>query len=610
MMELAAVFRMRRCARAWRALAYSVLAILVAAGLGFLALRAAGPVSDQEPSAAQVGAASITYAEFRRLLAAGDIASGSLAGQILKLRTKEGRSAVTHVPPNAEANVADGLIQAGADLVVEPPDPHLAGSLINAAVGIVLLVVLVIFLRRSGLNPLSAGRSRAKMIPPGSNTVMFANVAGVDEAKAELEEIVRFLKDPEHFSRLGGRIPKGVLLSGPPGTGKTLLARAIAGEAGVPFFTDAGSAFTEMFVGIGASRVRDLFTRAKKSAPCIVFIDEVDAVGGARGLAQSHGDNDKTLNQLLIEMDGFEAATGVIVIAATNRPDLLDSALLRPGRFDRHVAVSAPDLNGRRAILDVHTKRLRLDAGIDLDTVARGTPGFSGAELANLANEAALLAAGRGLAAIDMDCFEAAKDKVLMGIERPTLALSDDERRIAAYHEAGHALVAHCLPSSDPIHKVTIMPRGQTLGMVVRLPEGDRASLTRAKLEADLAVAMGGRVAEELVMGRGGTTTGAAADIKLATRIARRMVVEWGMSDALGPLTYVDPEDGIVPTGETARRVDAEIKRIVEDAKRCALRILESQRSTLDAVAGALIARETLTGAEITAMTRAAARSS
>jgi len=587
--------------------------LLVAAGLGFLFARSVyAPSATDDRSSTRDRNANVPYSEFRRLLTHGDVASASLSGQILTLRTTAGQHLATLVPSNSESNVADALIRAGADFTVEASDPNLAAALFNTASGVLLLALVASFIKWSGLNPLATRRSRAKKVTQGANRVTFADVAGVDDAKAELREIVQFLKDPKFFSRLGGQIPKGVLLSGPPGSGKTLLARAVAGEAGVAFFTDAGSAFTEMFIGVGAARVRDLFKRAKKNAPCIVFIDEVDAVGSVRGHVRNHGDNDKTLNQLLVEMDGFEPAAGVIVVAATNRPELLDSALLRPGRFDRHIAVTAPDLNGRRDILNVHTRKLHLGDNVDLDVVARGTPGFSGAELANLANEAALLAAGLGLASIDMRCFEAAKDKVLMGSERPSLALSEEERRVTAYHEAGHALVALYTPASDPIHKATIMPRGQALGMVVRLPKGDRSSLTRAKLEADLAVAMGGRVAEELVMGSGGTTTGAAVDIKQATRIARRMVMQWGMSDALGPLAYVDLEDGAEPAGETARLIDFEVKRIVEDAKDRAHAMLESRRDELDAVAAALLDRETLTAAEIVeaieraAMSRAA----
>ncbi|HKX10447.1 MAG TPA: ATP-dependent zinc metalloprotease FtsH [Stellaceae bacterium] len=585
------------------------LTLIVVAGLFAYAFVYSGVQSGRsaaEPPATQASPGNIPFSDLKRLLADGEIASSSLRGQVLVLHKKNGEVLTARVPLPGQGRVADSLVEAGVDVSVEPTGPYIDGSLLSAAIWILFFVLAFILMKRSGINPMRVGRSRATMIPPDANSVKFEDVAGIDEAKAELDEIVQFVRQPERFSRLGGKIPKGVLLSGPPGTGKTLLARAIAGEAGVPFFSDAGPGFTEMFIGVGAARIRDLFKRAKKHAPCIVFIDEIDAVGGVRGRARSHGEDDKTLNQLLVEMDGFEPSIGVIIIAATNRPELLDSALLRPGRFDRHVAVGLPDINGRRKILQVHTRKLRLDDAVDLNVIARGTPGFSGAQLANLANEAALLASGRRLPSITMACFEIAKDKVLMGSERPSLTLSETARRVTAYHEAGHALVAIHSPASDPIHKATIMPRGNALGMVVRLPEDDQACLTRDKLEADLAVAMGGRVAEEIAMGPGGTTTGAATDIKQATRIARRMVVEWGMSDALGPLAYTDAEDGVQPTGETARVVDAEVKRIVEDAERRARLILEARRQELEAIAQALCERETLTAADIRAVAAAA----
>jgi len=544
----------------------------------------------------------ISYSEFRRLLSRGEIVSGSLNDRILSLRTASGREVTSRVPQNGEPEAVERLIAAGAEVSVAPEFSGAWQLLINLFIALLVVGIFLFFLARNGVNPLAAGRSRANKVKQPAKGVSFADVAGNDEAKADLSQLVQFLKDSQRFSKLGGRIPKGVLLSGPPGTGKTLLARAVAGEAGVPFFTDAGPSFTEMFVGVGAARVRDLFKRAKREAPCIVFIDEIDAVGGERGRSRSHGEDDKTLNQLLVEMDGFDPNAGVIVIAATNRPELLDSALLRPGRFDRHVVIAAPDLSGRRAILDVHTRTLKLAGNVDLAKLARGTPGFSGADLANLANEAALLAASSGLDVVDMACFEQAKDKVLMGSERASLVLSEAERRLTAYHEAGHALVALHSPESDPVHKATIVPRGRALGMVVRLPEADRFALTRGKLEAELAVALGGRVAEEMVMGPAGTTTGAAADIKHATRIARRMVVEWGMSEALGPLAYVDAEAGIEPQGATARIIDEEIKRILDHAKQHARDIIETHRHELDAVATALLEQETLTASELQAL--------
>ena len=585
---------------------------MFAAGLLFAAIGGGlvyAPIFGGEASLKRVSA-EISYSEFRRLLSQKEIASGSLNGGTLYLRTTQGHELTTRIPANTEPEATERMLEAGAEISVAPETPDIRQTVTNIVLGVLFIGFALLVMARSGMNPLAAGRTRATLVGRVTNVVSFADVAGSDEAKSELTQLVQFLKDPNRFSRLGGRIPKGVLLSGPPGTGKTLLARAVAGEAGVPFFSDSGSTFTEMFVGVGSARVRDLFKRAKRQAPCIVFIDEIDAMGGERGRSRSHGEDDKTLNQLLVEMDGFDPNAGVIVIAATNRPELLDSALLRPGRFDRYVVVSTPDLSGRRSILDVHTRKLKLGPDVDLERVARGTPGFSGAELANLANEAALLAAGSGRTAIDMSCFEQAKDKVLMGGERNSLVLSDSERRLTAYHEAGHALVALHSPESDPIHKATIMPRGRALGMVVRLPDGDHFSLTRAKLEAELAVAMGGRVAEEMVMGPSGITTGAAVDIKQATRIARRMVVEWGMSEALGALAYVDSEAGIEPQGATARIIDEEIKCIVDAAKRRAWHILESHRQELDAVASALLERETLTLSDIQALTVDANRAS
>ena len=408
----------------------------------------------------------------------------------------------------------------------------------------------------------------------------FDDVAGIDEAKQELEEIVEFLKDPQKFQRLGGKIPKGVLLVGPPGTGKTLTARAVAGEANVPFFTISGSDFVEMFVGVGASRVRDMFEQGKKNAPCIIFIDEIDAVGRHRGAGLGGGNDEReqTLNQLLVEMDGFEANEGVILIAATNRPDVLDPALLRPGRFDRQVVVPNPDVLGREKILKVHMRKVPLAPDVEARIIARGTPGFSGADLANLVNEAALLAARAGKRVVGMAEFENAKDKVMMGAERRSMVMTEDEKKLTAYHEGGHAIVAIHMKDSDPVHKATIIPRGRALGMVMRLPEGDRISLSRAKLEADLAVAMGGRVAEEIIFGIDRVTTGASSDIKMATDISRRMVTEWGMSEKLGPLLYGEPSQEVFlghsvtqhknMSDATAAEVDSEVRRIVDDRLR------------------------------------------
>jgi len=455
------------------------------------------------------------------------------------------------------------------------------------------------------------GKSRAKLLTEHQGRVTFEDVAGIDEAKTELEEVVEFLKDPGKFQRLGGKIPKGVLLVGPPGTGKTLLARAIAGEANVPFFTISGSDFVEMFVGVGASRVRDMFEQGKKNAPCIIFIDEIDAVGRHRGAGLGGGNDEReqTLNQMLVEMDGFEANEGVILIAATNRPDVLDPALLRPGRFDRQVVVPNPDVMGREKILKVHMRKTPLADGVEPRVIARGTPGFSGADLANLVNEAALLAARKGRRTVSMAEFEEAKDKVMLGSERRSMVMTDEEKRLTAYHEAGHAVVAlHC-PASDPIHKATIIPRGRALGMVMRLPEGDRISLARDKIYADLRVACGGRIAEELIFGDDKVTTGASSDIRMATDMARRMVTEWGMSDKLGFLAYSADEQEVFlgrsvsqqknMADSTASIIDSEVRRIVDEAYDAATKILKKHNVELERLAQGLLEYETLDGEEI-----------
>ena len=460
------------------------------------------------------------------------------------------------------------------------------------------------------------GKSRAKMLTERQGRVTFEDVAGVDEAKEDLVEIVDFLKDPQKFQKLGGRIPKGVLLVGPPGTGKTLLARAIAGEANVPFFTISGSDFVEMFVGVGASRVRDVFEQAKKNAPCIVFIDEIDAVGRHRGAGLGGGNDEReqTLNQLLVEMDGFEANEGVILIAATNRPDVLDPALLRPGRFDRQIVVPNPDLSGREKILKVHMRKVPLAPDVEPKVIARGTPGFSGADLANLVNEAALLAARRGKRLVSRAEFEDAKDKVMMGAERRTLAMTDEEKKLTAYHEGGHALVALSVTGSDPIHKATIIPRGRALGMVMRLPERDAVSLTRQKLNADLCVAFGGRIAEELIFGYDKVTTGAQSDIEMATRMARAMVTRFGMSDELGPISYGENQEEVFlghsvsrtqsVSEATAQKIDSEVRRIVEQTYNRAKQILQERLEDLHTLAKGLLEYETLTGEEIKALLR------
>jgi len=479
--------------------------------------------------------------------------------------------------------------------------------------------VWIFFMRQmqsTGGKAMGFGKSRARLLTEKTGRVTFEDVAGIDEAKQELEEIVEFLKDPQKFQRLGGKIPKGCLLVGPPGTGKTLLARAIAGEANVPFFTISGSDFVEMFVGVGASRVRDMFEQGKKNAPCIIFIDEIDAVGRHRGAGLGGGNDEReqTLNQLLVEMDGFESNEGVILIAATNRPDVLDPALLRPGRFDRQVVVPNPDVAGREKIVRVHMRKVPLAPDVEPRVIARGTPGFSGADLANLVNEAALLAARAGKRVVTMYEFEAAKDKVMMGAERRSMVMTDEEKKLTAYHEAGHAVVALHEEESDPIHKATIIPRGRALGMVMRLPEGDRISISKAKLKADLAVAMGGRIAEELIFGKEKVTTGASSDIKMATDMARRMVTEWGMSDKLGPLSYGENDQEVflghsVTTHKnvsesTSKSIDEEIRLIVESGYDRARQTLTNFNDELHIVAKGLLEFETLSGDEIRQLLR------
>ncbi len=478
---------------------------------------------------------------------------------------------------------------------------------------VVLMVVFALFIMRQiqagGGKAMNFGKAKAKLLTDHQNKVTFADVSGVEEAKEEVEEIIAFLKDPKKFTRLGGRIPKGVLMMGPPGTGKTLLARAIAGEAGVPFFSISGSDFVEMFVGVGASRVRDLFEQGKKHAPCIIFIDEIDAVGRHRGagLGGGHDEREQTLNQLLVEMDGFESNEGVIMIAATNRPDVLDPALLRPGRFDRRIVVPRPDVRGREGILRVHVRRVPIGSDVDLSVVARGTPGFSGADLESLVNEAALLAARKDKDVVEMRDLEEAKDKVLMGPERKSMVISDREKRITAYHEAGHALVSRMVPNTDPIHRVTIIPRGPALGVTQQLPTEDRLSATKEWAEGMIAFCMGGRVAEELIFGH--LTTGAGNDIEQATDMARKMVCNWGMSEKLGPLTFGKKEEHIFLgreiaqhqdySEETARVIDGEVKRIVMEQYDRARKIVETHLSDLKKMAEALLEHETLSGDDI-----------
>jgi cell division protease FtsH len=503
------------------------------------------------------------------------------------------------------------------DIEVKTPEqPSLLLLLVYQALPFLLILGIAFFVLRQmqkgggAGGAMGFGKSKAKLLTEKHGKVTFDDVAGIDEAREELQEIVEFLKDPLKFSRLGGKIPKGALLVGSPGTGKTLLARAIAGEAGVPFFSISGSDFVEMFVGVGASRVRDMFEQAKKNAPCIVFIDEIDAVGRSRGagLGNQNDEREQTLNQLLVEMDGFEANEGIIIVAATNRPDVLDPALLRPGRFDRQVVVPRPDIDGRVKILAVHMKKVPLAPDVDGRVIARGTPGFSGADLANLVNEAALLAARRGKRLVAMQEFEDAKDKVMMGTERKSMVMTEDEKKMTAYHEAGHAIVSIHETASDPIHKATIIPRGRALGMVMRLPERDNYSYHRDKMHANLSVSMGGRVAEELIFGYDKVSSGASSDIQYATSLARDMVTQWGMSDAMGPLQYEERQEGYLGYGmsqrsamsdETARKIDAEIRKLVEGGHQRATELLTTHNEQLHLLANALLEFETLSGDEI-----------
>ncbi|MGJ3523729.1 ATP-dependent zinc metalloprotease FtsH [Nitratidesulfovibrio sp. D1] len=561
--------------------------------------------------------ARLTYTEFLQKVERGEVLRVTIQGQKLTGESSEGKAFQTYAPHDPE--LVSRLISQKVEVKAEPQEeaPWYMTLLVSWFPMLLLIGVWIFFMRQmqgGGGKAMSFGRSRARMITPESARVTFEDVAGVDEAKEELSEVVEFLSNPRKFTRLGGRIPKGVLLVGPPGTGKTLLARAVAGEAGVPFFSISGSDFVEMFVGVGASRVRDLFMQGKKNAPCLIFIDEIDAVGRQRGagLGGGHDEREQTLNQLLVEMDGFESNEGVILIAATNRPDVLDPALLRPGRFDRQVVVPTPDVRGRRRILEVHTRRTPLATGVELDIIAKGTPGFSGADLENLVNEAALQAAKVGKDTVDMGDFEYAKDKVLMGKERRSLILSDEEKRITAYHEAGHALAAKLLPGSDPVHKVTIIPRGRALGVTMQLPEGDRHGYSRSFLLNNLALLLGGRVAEEVVFND--ITTGAGNDIERATKMARKMVCEWGMSDAIGPLNIGEQGEEVFIgrewahsrnfSEETARLVDAEVKRIIDEARQRCRALLEENIDSLHAIAGALLERETISGDDIDILMR------
>jgi cell division protease FtsH len=564
--------------------------------------------------------AQMAFSDFLADVKQGEISEVTIQGNTISGRTSDGRQFQTYAPDNAD--IVPRLEDTGVRITAKPAEESmhpLLSVLISWFPMLLLIGVWIFFMRQmqsGGGKAMGFGKSRARLLTEKSGRVTFEDVAGVEEAKQEVQEIVEFLRDPQKFQRLGGKIPKGVLLVGPPGTGKTLLARAIAGEANVPFFTISGSDFVEMFVGVGASRVRDMFEQGKKNAPCIIFIDEIDAVGRHRGAGLGGGNDEReqTLNQLLVEMDGFEANEGVILIAATNRPDVLDPALLRPGRFDRQVVVPNPDVLGREKILKVHMRKVPLAPDVNPRTIARGTPGFSGADLANLVNEAALLAARRSKRVVTMAEFEDAKDKVMMGAERRSMVMTDEEKRLTAYHEGGHAIVAMNLPASDPIHKATIIPRGRALGMVVRLPEGDRISLSREKLETDISVAMGGRIAEEMIFGYDKVTSGASSDIKMATQIARSMVTQFGMSDELGPLSYNENEQEVFlghsvtqtkhVSENTANAIDSEVRRIVDEGYKRAQDILSAKEDQLHKLASALLEYEALSGDEIGAILR------
>jgi cell division protease FtsH len=560
----------------------------------------------------------IIFSDFLNQVERSQVSEVTIQGNLIHGLTAGGEHFKTYAP--TDPDLIKTLRDKGVKIAARPPDTDSwwMVALIQGFPILLLVAVWIFFMRQmqiGGGKAMSFGKSRAKLLTENTQKVTFADVAGIDEAKDELEEIILFLKDPKRFTRLGGRIPKGVLLVGPPGTGKTLLARAIAGEAGVPFFSISGSDFVEMFVGVGASRVRDLFVQGKKHAPCIIFIDEIDAVGRHRGagLGGGHDEREQTLNQLLVEMDGFEANEGVILVAATNRPDVLDPALLRPGRFDRRVVVPRPDVKGREGILRVHTRRVPLSDDVSIEKLARSTPGFAGADLENLVNEAALLAARRNKDRVEMSDFELAKDKVLMGAERRSMVMSLGERRNTAYHEAGHALVAMLLPGADPVHKVTIIPRGMALGVTQQLPLDDRYTYSREYLMTRLAMMFGGRVAEELIFGH--MTTGAGDDLEKATELARKMVCEWGMSKELGPMTFGRREEQVFLgrdiahhkdySEHTAIEIDREVRRIVDEAYQNARKLLTDALPLLHAVAERLLEKEVLEGAEVAEMVAA-----
>jgi cell division protease FtsH len=559
--------------------------------------------------------AEIPFSQLLSEVDQGRVREVTISGAEIYGHFTDNRAFTTYAPN--DPTLVSKLYQKNVSITAKPPSDGnnwLVTLLVNGLPLIAFLGVWIFLSRQmqgGAGKAMGFGKSKAKMLTEAHGRVTFEDVAGVDEAKEDLQEIVEFLRDPQKFQRLGGRIPRGVLLVGPPGTGKTLLARAIAGEANVPFFTISGSDFVEMFVGVGASRVRDMFEQAKKNAPCIIFIDEIDAVGRHRGAGLGGGNDEReqTLNQLLVEMDGFEANEGIILIAATNRPDVLDPALLRPGRFDRQIVVPNPDVTGRERILKVHVRKVPLAPDVDLKIVARGTPGFSGADLMNLVNESALMAARRGKRIVTRQEFEDAKDKIMMGAERRTLVMTEQEKMLTAYHEGGHALVALSVPATDPVHKATIIPRGRALGMVMQLPERDKLSMSFEQMTSRLAVLMGGRVAEEIVFGKEKITSGAQSDIEQATKLARAMVTRWGFSDELGTVMYGENQEEVFLgysmgrqqniSAATAQTIDTEVRRLVEDGLQEARRILTEKRDGLEALAQGLLEYETLTGDEI-----------
>ena len=562
--------------------------------------------------------AQMSYSQFLQDAKQGRIAQVTIDGRTIQGRNSSGERFTTYSPETDNSPMIGELLNHGVDIEGQPPEKQ--GLLMQIFISwfpmLLLIGIWVFFLRQmqgggAGRGAMSFGKSRARMMSEDQIKVTFADVAGVDEAKEEVAELVEFLRDPGKFQKLGGKIPRGVLMVGSPGTGKTLLAKAIAGEAKVPFFSISGSDFVEMFVGVGASRVRDMFEQAKKHAPCIIFIDEIDAVGRHRGagLGGGHDEREQTLNQLLVEMDGFEGNEGIIVIAATNRPDVLDPALLRPGRFDRQVVVPLPDVRGREQILKVHMRKVPLSDNVKPAVIARGTPGFSGADLANLVNEAALFAARSNKRDVDMDDFEKAKDKIMMGAERKSMVMSEEEKKLTAYHEAGHAIIGRLVPAHDPVYKVSIIPRGRALGVTMFLPEGDRYSFSKQRLESQISSLFGGRIAEALIFGADYVTTGAQNDIERATDIARNMVTKWGLSDRLGPLTYSE-DDGEVFLGrsvtrhknvsdETAHVIDEEIRLVINRNYRRAEQLLQEQLDKLHAMADALIKYETIDAEQI-----------